>query len=110
MSEATLKTCKLFIVPGENSNAIGNNLSKVATTNIHNAVQSGLHYLGICAGGFFGGYAIEKGLNLTSGVWFKVYDNYDKGTGSTAVEISSPTAPSLISSGTTAQGLPDGAA
>jgi glutamine amidotransferase-like uncharacterized protein len=90
MSEATLKTYKLFIVPGGNSNTIGNNLSKAATTNIHNAVQSGLHYLGICAGGWFGGYAIANGLNLTSGVWFNVYDNYDRGTGSTAVEISYP--------------------
>ena len=90
MSEATLKTYKLFIVPGGNSNTIGNNLSKAATTNIHNAVQSGLHYLGICAGGWFGGYSIYNGLNLTSGVWFKVYHNNGQGTGSTAVEIADP--------------------
>jgi hypothetical protein len=90
MSEATLKTYKLFIVPGGNSNTIGDSLSKAATTNIHNAVQSGLHYLGICAGGWFGGYSIYNGLNLTSGVWFNVYHNNGKGTGSTAVEISNP--------------------
>jgi glutamine amidotransferase-like uncharacterized protein len=87
MSETTLKSYKLFIVPGGNSITIGDNLSKTATTNIHNAVQTGLHYLGICAGGFFAGDSIYNGLNLTSGVWFNVYHNGGKGTGRTAVEI-----------------------
>ena len=87
MTETKLKSYRLLIVPGGNSNTIGNNLSRTATTNIRNAVQSGLHYLGICAGGFFGGYATDNGLNLTSGVWFNVYHNNGKGTGKTAVEI-----------------------
>ena len=90
MTESKLKGYKLLIVPGGNSITIGKYLTKSATTNIHNAVQAGLHYLGICAGGFFGGYSIYNGLNLTSGVWFNVYDNNDKGTGKTPVEISSP--------------------
>jgi hypothetical protein len=90
MSETKLKSYKLLIVPGGNSITIGKNLSHTATTNIHNAVEAGLHYLGICAGGFFGGYSIYNGLNLTSGVWFNVYENYGKGTKKTAVEISSP--------------------
>ena len=88
MTVTTLKTYKLLIVPGGNSATIGNNLSKTATSNIHNAVQAGLHYLGICAGGFFGGYSIYNGLDLTSGVWFNVYHNGGKGTGITAVQIS----------------------
>jgi len=90
MTETKLKSYKLLIVPGGNSITIGDHLTKTATTNIHNAVQSGLHYLGICAGGFFGGYSIYNGLDLTSGVWFNVYDNGDKGTGKTAVEIAGP--------------------
>jgi hypothetical protein len=90
MTETKLKTYKLMIVPGGNSITIGKYLTRTATTNIHNAIQSGLHYLGICAGGFFGGYSIYNGLNLTSGVWFNVYHNGGKGTGKTAVEISSP--------------------
>jgi hypothetical protein len=90
MSETKLKSYKLLIVPGGNSITIGKNLSHTATTNIHNAVEAGLHYLGICAGGFFGGYSIYNGLNLTSGVWFNVYENYGRGTRKTAVEISSP--------------------
>jgi hypothetical protein len=90
MAETKLKTYKLLIVPGGNSITIGKYLTKTATTNIHNAVQAGLHYLGICAGGFFGGYSIYNGLDLTSGVWFNVYHNGGKGTGKTAVEVSGP--------------------
>jgi len=89
MSQSTLETYKLLIVPGGNSITIGNNLSSAATNNIHNAViNGGLHYLGVCAGAYFGGYSIYNGLNLTSGVWFNTYANNGKGTGKTAVEIS----------------------
>ena len=87
MTETQLKAYKLLIVPGGNSITIGDNLKSSTTENIHNAVQNGLHYLGICAGGFFGGYSIYNGLNLTSGVWFNVYSNGGKGTGKAAVEI-----------------------
>src|SRR5258707_8894385 len=90
MTETKLKTYKLLIVPGGNSITIGKYLTKTATTNIHNAVQTGLHYLGICAGGFFAGDSIYNGLNLTSGVWFNTYYNGGKGTGVTAVEIAGP--------------------
>jgi glutamine amidotransferase-like uncharacterized protein len=90
MSETTLKTYKLLIVPGGNSITIGQGLTSTATSNIHNAVDTGLHYLGICAGGFFGGYSIHNGLNLTSGVWFNFYSDYNKGIHLAAVEISSP--------------------
>ena len=87
MSESQLKAYKLLIVPGGNSITIGDNLRSSTTSNIHNAVNAGLHYLGICAGGFFGGYSNHNGLNLTSGVWFNVYSNYGKGTGKAAVEV-----------------------
>ncbi len=87
MSETQLKGYKLLIVPGGDSITIGDNLKSSTTTNVRNAVQAGLHYLGICAGGFFGGYSEYNGLNLTSGVWFNVYANGGKGTGKAAVEI-----------------------
>jgi hypothetical protein len=90
MTEWKLKTYKLLIVPGGNSATIGKYLTKTATTNIHNAVQAGLHYFGGCAGGFFAGDSIYNGVNLTPGVWFNVYHNAGKGTGITAVEISYP--------------------
>jgi glutamine amidotransferase-like uncharacterized protein len=90
-SESQLAAYKLLIVPGGNSITIGDNLSKTATTNIHDAVvNDGLHYLGICAGAYFGGYSEYNGLNLTSGVWFNVYTNDGDGTGKTAVELSFP--------------------
>jgi hypothetical protein len=91
MTETQLKAYKLLIVPGGDSITIGNNLKSGTTTNIHNAVvNDGLHYLGICAGGFFGGYSIYNGLNLTSGVWFNFYEDYNDGIYKEAVEISSP--------------------
>lgn len=96
MSVSKLTTYKLLIVPGGNSINIGNGLTKTGTTNIHNAVvNNGLHYLGICAGAFFGGYSVYNGLNLTSGVWFNTWANGGKGTGKEAVEISYPSQPKL---------------
>ena len=91
MTEVQLRAYKLLIVPGGNSITIGNNLKPGTTANIRNAVtKDGLHYLGICAGGFFGGYSIYNGLNLTSGVWFNFYADHAKGIDKEAVEVSSP--------------------
>jgi hypothetical protein len=91
MTENQLKAYKLLIVPGGDSITIGNNLKLSTTTNIHDAVvNDGLHYLGICAGGFFGGYSIYNGLNLTSGVWFNFYADHFNGIDKEPVEISSP--------------------
>jgi len=88
MSLTHLKSFKLFIVPGGNSITIGKYLTHTATANVHNAViNGGLHYLGICAGGFFGGYSIHNGLNLTSGVWFNYFADYFKGINKAAVLV-----------------------
>jgi len=89
MSESELAAHRLLIVPGGNSIAIGDNLSHDATTKIHDAVvNDGLHYLGICAGAFFGGYSIYNGLNLTDGVWFNFYADEFKGIHKAAVTLS----------------------
>ena len=91
MTETKLKAYKLFIVPGGNSITIGDNLSKTTTAMVRATVQNdGLHYLGFCAGGFFGSYQTANGLDLTSGTWFNVWPNFGKGTGKEAVEISFP--------------------
>jgi glutamine amidotransferase-like uncharacterized protein len=91
MTQAQLNSYKLLIVPGGNSITIGEHLTRTATTNIHNAViNGGLHYLGICAGGFFGGYSIYNGLNLTSGRWFNFYEAYYHGINKESVNISFP--------------------
>lgn len=91
MSETQLKAYKLLIVPGGNSITIGNSLTSKATTNVRNAVSNdGLHYLGLCAGGFFGGYSIHNGVDLTSGVWFNFYADEFKGIHKEPVLISFP--------------------
>ena len=88
MTETQLKAYALLIVPGGNSITIGDNLSHGAVINIQNAVSSGLHYLGICAGSFFGGYSIYNGVDLTSGVWFNFYADENRGIHKEPVEIS----------------------
>ena len=92
MTQTKLASYKLFIVPGGNSITIGNNLTSKATTTVRNAVsQNGLNYLGMCAGGFFGGFSsYHKVLNLTSGVWFKFFADYYNGKHKEAVAISFP--------------------
>jgi hypothetical protein len=90
MSQSQLLAYKLFIVPGGNSITIGDNLSSKATTTVRDAVAQGLNYLGICAGGFFGGYSKYNGLDLTSGKWFTLYADYYKGIHKEAVAISFP--------------------
>ena len=93
MTTQKLESFKLLIVPGGNSITIGQNLTSSATANVHNAVSNGgLHYLGICAGAFFGGYSIYNGLNLTSGVWFNFFADYNAGIHKEAVAIASPDA------------------
>jgi glutamine amidotransferase-like uncharacterized protein len=97
MSETQLKAYKLFIVPGGNSITIGKYLTATTTANVRNAVQKdGMHYLGICAGGFFGGYSIYNGLNLTSGVWFNFYADENKGIHKEAVEVARPNGQSKL--------------
>jgi hypothetical protein len=58
---------RLFFMPGGNAVTISKSLTRTATTNLHNAlVNDGMHYLGICAGGFFAGSSgIHHYLNLT---------------------------------------------
>jgi glutamine amidotransferase-like uncharacterized protein len=89
MSEAQLGGYKLIIVPGGNSIEIGENLTADAVANLRGAVQQyGVHYLGICAGAFFGGYSIYNGVNLTSGASFDFYADEFKGIHREPVEIS----------------------
>ena len=90
MSEATMKSYKLFLMPGGDAITISKNLNKTTTTSLHNAiVNDGLHYLGICAGGFFAGSSgIYSYLNLTPvGVWFNYYADEFKGIHKEAVEV-----------------------
>ena len=91
MSEPQLAGYKLLIVPGGNSITIGENLSQNTVGNIRGAVGNyGLHYLGICAGAFFGGYSIYNGIDLTGGAVFAFFGDEFKGIHVEPVEISFP--------------------
>ena len=91
VSEPQLAGYKLLIVPGGDSIVIGQNLSPSTAGKIRSAVADyGLHYLGICAGAFFGGYSIYNGVNLTASVSFDFYQDEFKGIHIEPVEISFP--------------------
>lgn len=90
MGETAMKGYKLFLMPGGNAITISKSLSSSTNTNLHNAiVNDGLHYLGICAGGFFAGSSgVYKYLNLTPpGVWFDYYEDEFDGIYKNAVQI-----------------------
>jgi glutamine amidotransferase-like uncharacterized protein len=95
MGEAQIRGYRLLIVPGGNFIDIGTSLTPGTTARIRSAVQNGLNYLGICAGGFFAGDSGYNGLNLTSGVRFSFYAAEARGIRKAAVAIAGHEAPTL---------------
>jgi glutamine amidotransferase-like uncharacterized protein len=95
MTGAQLMACRLIIIPGGNFFDMGNGLASDTLTNIHNAVQGGLNYMGICGGGFLAGHAPYKSLNLTSGVRFDFYAVVNRGVHKTTVSIAGVEDPPL---------------
>jgi hypothetical protein len=93
MSESQLMAYRLMIVPGGNYISMGNSLKPATATNIHNAVQGGLNYLGICAGGLLAGNASDGGLNLTADVRFGFYADVNRDIHKAAVMIAGVGAP-----------------
>jgi glutamine amidotransferase-like uncharacterized protein len=93
MSDARLRAYRLMIVPGGNYITMGNSLTPDATTNVRNAVENGLNYLGICAGGLLAGNANANSFNLVSGVRFGFYEEVNRGIHKAAVRISGVEAP-----------------
>jgi len=95
MSESQLMGYRLIIVPGGIYTDMGHGLASNTTANIHNAVQGGLNYLGICAGGLLAGRASCNSLNLTSGVRFDFYAAVNQGIHKAAVAIAGASSPPL---------------
>ena len=95
MGESQIRRYRLLIVPGGNFIHIGTNLTSSATANIRNAVQNGLNYLGLCAGGFFAGNTGYNSLNLASGVRFGFYSAESRGIRKAAVAIAGAGTPTL---------------
>src|SRR5262249_19930972 len=95
MSESRLRSHQLLIIPGGDFMVIGKGLLPSTTAKVRGAVQDGLNYLGICAGGFLAGDSTDNSLNLTDGVRFGVYSAEGQGVRKAAVAISGPDAPPL---------------
>lgn len=95
MSELQMRTYRLLIVPGGNFEQIGNSLSSRTTANLRNAIQSGLSYLGVCAGAFFAGDSPYNGLNLTSGARFGFYVAEAQGIRKAPVPVTAATGQTL---------------
>ncbi|HVS93777.1 MAG TPA: BPL-N domain-containing protein [Mucilaginibacter sp.] len=90
MSQADLQKYRLLIVPGGDFIRMGNGLAKKTAVNIHQAVQHGLNYLGVCAGAFLAGNSsYYNGFNLTSGITFTFFSAEIKGIRKAAVTITS---------------------
>ena len=91
MTESQIAGYRLFIVPGGNFVEMGNGLTPGAIANVRNAVNGGMNYLGICAGGFLAGSfpAPNQSFNLTSGVKFGFYSAEKNGIRKGAVTITS---------------------
>jgi Biotin-protein ligase, N terminal len=95
MSESQLMAYRLLIVPGGNYITMGDSLTPSTTANIRNAVQGGLNYLGICAGGLLTGNASSNSFNLTSGVRFGFYAEVNRGIHKAALRIACVGTPTL---------------
>ena len=108
MGESQMRGYRLLIVPGGNFIDIGNSLTSSTTANIRKAVQNGLNYLGICAGGFFAGNSPYNGLNLTSGVRFSFYAAENRGSARRRWRLQGPGDQLSISTGRMARSLPVG--
>jgi hypothetical protein len=94
MTEPQLRSYQLLIVPGGNFLRIGRNLEPSAITRIHDAVQNGLGYLGICAGAFLAGrsthYASLDLADAQFGFYAGIYSVHKA-----AVVIAGPGTPTL---------------
>jgi glutamine amidotransferase-like uncharacterized protein len=94
MTEPQLRSYRLLIVPGGNFLRIGESLEPEAITRIHDAVQNGLGYLGICAGAFLAGrsthYASLDLADVQFGFYAGIYSGHKA-----AVVIAGPGTPTL---------------
>jgi hypothetical protein len=78
-TEAQLKTFKLILWPGGNSITMQDALKPTTTALVHQVVLNDeVHYMGICAGAFIGGWSSYGGggFNLTGGVYYDFYSAY----------------------------------
>lgn len=89
MDSAQFKAYRLLIMPGGDFLAMGNGLTPETTARVRNAVFGGLHYLGVCAGGFLAGTGRYNSFGLAP-VQFPFYSIADRGVRKAVVPISTP--------------------
>jgi glutamine amidotransferase-like uncharacterized protein len=89
MSARQLMAYRLIIVPGGNFMEMSASLTPRTTAAMHDAVQGGVSYLGICAGAFLAGagHGYYNSLDLTSGVRFGFYSAENRGIRKAAVAV-----------------------
>jgi glutamine amidotransferase-like uncharacterized protein len=74
MSKATIGSYKMIVWPGGNSIDMGNSLTASATALVRNAVvQTGVSYIGFCAGAFMAESSTEYNVFNLAGTWFDFY-------------------------------------
>ena len=95
MNDAEFRRFKLMIVPGGNYLTLASSLTPATAAKIHDAVQEGLNYLGICAGGLLVGNASTNSPNLTQGVRVGFYSAVNHGIHKAAVPIACVGTPAL---------------
>ncbi len=97
MHPSQMQAYRLLIVPGGNFVDMGNSLTADTTAKVHDAVTSGLNYLGICAGAFLAGSypAPYKSFDLTAGVKFGFYSAEMNGVRKASLRITTAEGPAL---------------
>ena len=95
MTQPQLRSYRLLIVPGGNFLTIGRNLTPSAIANVHDAVQNGLGYLGLCAGAFLAGHSTHYASFGLADVQFGFYAEANRGVRKAAVTITGPGTPTL---------------
>lgn len=90
MTRAQLLQSRLLIVPGGNFLTMGASLTSPTRATVHEAVQDGLNYLGVCAGAFLAGQATYPSFALTPGVHFAFYAAAQAGLRKTVVAVATP--------------------
>ncbi len=95
MSEQQLGAYRLLIVPGGNYITMGDGLTPATANKVHDAVQGGLNYLGVCAGALLAGRVANNGLDLAGGARFGFHALVDRGVHKAAVKIATAGGPAL---------------
>ncbi len=89
MGAAEWGAVRLLIVPGGNFIEMAKGLGEGTVAKIHDAVNGGVNYLGICGGAFLAGTSTHYASVKLAAVQFRFYSAEDRGVRKAAVPIAS---------------------